>query len=140
MFTEKQPVVSKEIAVQEILEFVHQNGHRKVQLEDIEENYPLMVEKVMNGQLQLEGKPVLKLETPIKNEEGEEIQNEVEFKHTRIKPSQMSGITKGLDLKKDPFGFIVRCTSFLLGEPVAMLDKLSKNDYKVIEEMTPVFM
>lgn len=140
MFTETKEVVSKEVAVQEVLEFVHKNGHKKVTLEDIEENYSHILEKVMSGHLQLEGIPVLKLEEPIKNEDGEEIQNEVEFKHTRIKPSQMSGITKGLDLKKDPFGFITRCTSFLLWEPISMLDKLSKNDYKVVEEMTPVFM
>lgn len=141
MFQKTEEVVSKEIAVQEILDFVKSHGHKKVSLDFIEEKYPEMLEKLMSGDLKgLEDKPVYKLEEPIKNDEGEVILSEITFVRTRIKPTQLASLSKGTDISKDPMGFALKCFAFLTGEPIAYFDLMSKNDFNLIQEIGPVFM
>lgn len=139
--TKKMSKITKEMAVVEIQQFVKKFDEQSKEDWQIETDYPQIIKAMEDGCLSFneDGIPVLKLKYPIKNDEGEVSVDLINFK-TRIKPDTLSTITKGLDIGKNQYEYTLRCMSYLIGQPKAMLSKFEKFDYKVIEQVCSVFM
>lgn len=128
-------------AIAELQLFVEKYDGKVKKDYEIENDYPQVLEAVEKGLLSFDEdlKPTLRLKDPIKNTEGEVSVSEISFR-TRIKPTQLSDIMKGLDIGKNQLEYSLRIHAYLTGQPKAMLDKFSKFDYKVIDQLSTVFM
>lgn len=132
-------VVSREQAISEVRKFVYFHDDLQVgkldEDEDLEEKYPHIVSALMRGLLVIDEKqnPIF---TPTTEIEGLDVIN---FR-TRIKPMDNAAITKGLDLSKNTGEFILRCISFLSQQPKGVVNALNKYDYKVVEQISTLFL
>lgn len=138
---EEQFVIPQEVAIAEVKSFVEYHLDKKVTNEDIENGYEETVRAVMRGLLNIsEAKsPILTLKEPIKDEDGAIAHDSIPF-ITRIKPTTMASLQRGIDLTKEQLKYVNVMTAYLtqIGS-VAMLDKLGKFDYKVIQQVTGLF-
>lgn len=133
-------VVSKEIALKEVETLINKFVKKPVAFDEIEETYPDIIDAIMDGYLSFnkEGVPVLNLKLPIKNEAGDVSLSEINFK-TRIKPTSLASIAKGIDLKTDQLSLQLRMVAHIIDQPIAMLDKFGRYDYDVINQICTVF-
>jgi len=136
---EKNQVIPNEIAIQEL--FAFKKKHNKgITLEDVE-NSTAILDAIQDGRLSgLDGTPKYTLEEKILNDEGGVFLEEIVFDKTRIKPTQLAALANGIDMQKNSYGFSLKCMAFLIGQPVAILDKLSKEDFKFVQDFTQSFM
>lgn len=133
-------VISKEVALGDLEVFINQFVKKPCPKEELEETYPDVLDAIMDGFLSFEKEciPKLKLKNPIKNEEGGISLSEVSFK-TRIKPTTLADLAKGLHPQKEVFTLQLRMTAYVIDQPIAMLDKFSRYDYDVINQVSSVF-
>ena len=108
--------------------------------EELEETYPDILDAIMDGFLSFDGTglPVLKLKDPIKNEAGTVSLSELNFR-TRIKPTTLRDLAKGIDLKKDPIGLNLKMIAYITDQTEVMVDNYSRYDYEVISQICTVF-
>lgn len=145
MDTEKKitQVVSTKQAVKEAREFIYFHDDLKVGKlkndDDVITDSPYIVSAIERGLLVInENKvPVYELTKPIG--EGDHIVSKIEFK-TRIKPMENAAITKGLDISKNQFEYILRCNCYLTGQAKGVFDNFEKYDLKVIEQICSLFL
>ena len=78
------------------------------------------------------------LKDPIKNDKGDVTIYELSF-ITRIKPTNLANIAKGLDVRVDPLNLQLRMVAHVISQPVAILDSLSRYDYDVVSSVASVF-
>lgn len=137
---EQKDVVAKGVAIKEIQEFVKKYNYQDKEDFEIEDDYPQMLMAIQKGLLKFDedSKPKYTLAFPLSSDGGNFNVTEITFR-TRIKPSDLSRIMKGIDASKQQFEYILRCLSYLTGEPKAVFDKIEKFDYKVIEQVATVF-
>ena len=134
-------VISKEIALDELEIFIGKFVKKPCTKGELEDTYPDVLEAIMDGFLSFkedEVPPVLRLKNPIKNDAGEVSLSEINFR-TRIKPTTLADLAKGLHPQKEVFTLQLRMTAYIIDQPVAMLDKLSRYDYDVINQVSSVF-
>lgn len=133
--------LTNEQAVKEVQKFVEKYDDKKKEDWEIENDYPHVIEALKLGLLSFneESKPFYKLKYPIKNEEGEVSVTDIDFR-TRIKPNDLANVMKGLDISKNQIEYTLRCLSYITKQPKAMLDRFEKFDYKVIEQVSTVFL
>lgn len=131
--------VTEEVAVKEVLEFVVKFNRKANDVDKVLDLYPDVVEAVKLGNLDLSDNPKLKLLEPIKNTDGDVVLSEVSFK-TRMKPSDHRRVSKGIDVSKDQLLFGHRCIAFIIDQEVAMLDKIEREDYKIIDQFSTLFI
>jgi len=140
MSSKKKTVISKEVALKELDQFVNRFVKKPVPVDELEEGYPDILEAIMDGHLSFDGMgvPVLKLKDPIKNDKDEVSVAEITFK-TRIRPTTLADIASGIDLKKDSLKLQLKMVSYIIDQPVAMLDRFERYDYDVINQIATVF-
>lgn len=133
-------VINEEVALQELESFVNKFVKKPVGVEMLKETYPDMLDAIIDGYLSFDedGLPTLKLKHPIKSESGNIVLSEINFK-TRIKPTALASIAKGIDLKNDALTLQLKMVSYIIDQPVAMLDKFNRYDYDVINQVSTVF-
>lgn len=133
-------VVNKEIALEELEQFVNRFVKKPAPVEELEGMYPDVLDAIMDGFLSFNesGVPVLKLKYPVKNESGGVELSEVNFR-TRIKPTALAELAKGLNAQKEVFTLTLRMTSYIIEQPMMMLDKFDRYDYDVISQISTVF-
>jgi hypothetical protein len=133
--------ITKEMAIQEIQKFIEKFEETKKDEFKVENDYPQVIQAMQSGLLSFNSDsiPSFKLKYPILNEDKQVALDSVSFR-TRIKPTQLRDIMKGLDIGKNQIEYTLRCLAYITGQPVAMLDKLEKFDYKVIEQVSTVFL
>lgn len=136
----KKTVISKDVALTEIETLINKFVKKPVPFEEIEETYPDILDGIMDGQITFDndGVPVFKLKEPIKSESGEVVLDVVNFK-TRIKPTELREIAKGIDLKKDPLGLQLTMVAFITGQPVKMIDNYGRYDHDIINQVCTIF-
>jgi len=136
----KQEVISKDVALEDLEKFINSFVKKPVASTELEDNYPGVLEAIMDGYLSFDENqnPKFKLKNPIKDEAGNDAVSEVTFR-TRIKPTQLADLAKGLHPQKEVFTLQLRMTSYIIDAPVAMLDKFSRYDYDVISQVASVF-
>jgi hypothetical protein len=141
MKTQTSAVISEEIAEKELIDFY--NHYALIPGEDTEILDELEVAKIalMKGLLQFDDDkvPTYTLKDPLKNEAGEETLSKIVFK-TRIFPNEHVRLSKGLNIQKQTMEYALRCQAHLADLPsVSYLNKLSKFDYTVVQQIGTVF-
>ncbi len=132
--------ISEEVAVQDVLEFVSKYNRKIKDVDKVLELYPDTVEAVRLGNLDLTGDlPILTLMEPVVNSDGDIVIDKVQFK-TRMKPSDHRRVGKGIDVSKEHLLFGHRCIAFIIDQEVAMLDKIEREDYKIIDQFSSLFI
>ncbi len=137
----KNKAISKDVALVELENFVNKFVKKPVPFNELEDSYPDVLEAIMDGLLVFDENlnPTFKLKYPIKGEEsGNVVLDSLTFK-TRIKPTQLADIAKGLNPQKEVFTLQLKMTSFIIDQPIAMLDKFERYDYDVISQVASVF-
>jgi hypothetical protein len=133
-------VVSKEIAITEIETLINRFVKRPVNRDEIEETYPDILDAIMEGYLSFDGTgiPVLKLKEPVTGSTGNVVLETINFK-TRIKPTTLRDLARGIDLKKDPLGLNLKMTAYITDQPEIMVDNYSNFDYDVVTQICTIF-
>jgi len=136
----KKTVISKEVALNDLEQFINKFVKKPVAKEKLEETYPDVLDAIMDGYLSFDtnGVPVLKLKDPIKLEDGSVLHSEINFR-TRIKPLTLANIAKGLNPQTEVFMLQLKMTSFIIDKDVEMLDNFSRYDWDVIQQLATVF-
>lgn len=136
----KNTAVSKEVALEDLEKFVNSFVKKPVPANELEESYPDVLDAIMDGFLSFDENslPKLKLKNPIKSEEGTVVLSDVTFR-TRIKPTTLADLAKGLHPQKEVFTLQLKMTSYIIDQPIAMLDKFDRYDYDVISQVASVF-
>lgn len=137
----KNTAVSKDVALDDLEKFVNYYSKKPVERTTLSESYPDVLDAIMEGHLSFDENqvPKLKLKEPIKGEDsGNVALDSLDFK-TRIKPSDKANLGKGLSITTDILTYQLRITAHIIGQPIAILDKLSPYDYDVVSQVASVF-
>lgn len=136
----KEKKISKEVALEDLGTFINKFVKKPVEHNELEETYPDILEGIMDGLVNFnsDGVPVYTLKFPIKAETGEVIYSEINFR-TRIKPTTLADLAKGLHPQKEVFTLQLRMTSYIIDKSVIDLDKFERYDYDVINQIASVF-
>lgn len=132
--------IDETVAITDFREFYAKHNRKPIEDEKILEQYPDVIEAIKLGNLDLTGtQPMYNLAKPVLNDDGGNDTMAVVFK-TRILPSEQRSISKGIDVAKDKLFFVHKCYAHIIGQPVQMLDKFSKEDYAVVEQVSALFI
>lgn len=133
--------MTEELALEELSSFINKWVRKPESKGNLKEAYPNTMDAILEGRLILDENkvPTLKLQEPLKNDEGGIFLSEVTFK-TRIKPSTQADLGSGLDLSKNQAHYALRLISYISGQPIGVLDRLSGVDYDTISEISAFFM
>lgn len=136
----KEKAISEEVALNELESFINRFVKKPVTREEIKETYPDVLDGIMDGFLSFkeDGAPLLKLKNPIKNVNGEISISEINFR-TRIKPTTLADLAKGLNAQKELFTLQLRMVAYIIDQPTVMLDNFSRYDYDVLTQISTVF-
>lgn len=136
----KEKVISEEVALIDLESFVNEWVEKPEPKDKLAELYPMMLEALVNGSLVLENNvPVYNLVDPVKNVKGEVSISEITFR-TRISPSNQATLGKGLNIQFDQLQYALNCISFIINQPIAIIDNFGKRDYNTVREIASVFM
>lgn len=133
-------LISKDIALDDLENFVNYYSKKPVERNTLSESYPDVLEAIMDGNLSFDENqvPKLKLHQSLKDEEGNIFLDSLTFK-TRIKPSDKASLGKGISITTDILTYQLRLTAHIIGQPIAVLDRLSSYDYDVVSQVSAVF-
>lgn len=133
-------LISKDVALDDLEKFVNHYSKKPVERNTLSESYPDVLEAIMDGNLSFDENqiPSLKLQEALRDEEKNIFLDSINFK-TRIKPSDKANIGKGLTIQTDILTYQLRMTAHIIGQPVAVLDRLSPYDYDVVSQVAAVF-
>ena len=136
-----EKVVEKDIAVKEVQKFVEKFKDVRIKDFEIEDEYEHLVTAVEDGYLSFkeDSKPVYRLKYPLKDDQEQDVLTEISQFKTRIRPYELDEIMSGLDVKKKPVEFALRIMSFFTMQAKALINKMEKCDYRVIEQLSTVF-
>lgn len=134
--------ITEEKALEELTAFVNHYSLETKTQEEVKEDMKVALLAIQNGNLVIDSelKPVLTLKDPLKNEDGGIVMDKIEFL-TRVFPKDHIKLSKGLNLQKDQMEYMQKCISHLCKLPTSSyLDKFSKFDYTVMQQICTVFM
>lgn len=137
----KTEVVSKDVALEDLENFINHYSKKPCDKTTLSESYPDALDAIMEGLLVFDEQtkaPKLKLKEPVLAEDNSIALSELDFR-TRIKPSTKAELGKGLSIQTDVLTYQLRLVSHIIGQPIAMLDKLSPFDYDVVSQVSVVF-
>lgn len=136
----KTNVISKDVALEEVETLINRFVKKPVPAYEIEETYPDILDAIMDGFLTFneKGVPVYKLKDVINNESGSVFLEEINFT-TRILPTELREMAKGIDLKKDPLGLQIKMIAHITDQADKTIDKYSRYDYDVISQICTIF-
>jgi hypothetical protein len=133
-------VISEEVALNDLEAFVNEWVEKPETKDKLSESYPNILEALIMGNLVFENNiPSYTLATPVKNTKGEISISEITFR-TRISPSNQAGLGKGLNIQLDQLQYALNCISYIINQPIAIIDNFGKRDYNAVREIASVFM
>lgn len=130
--------ISTELAKEELKEYLTNFVDGDI---DIEKNYKNCLNALVDGRLVFDEDltPTYTLLNPI-NKDTEFYKTDLKFK-TRILPTMTAKLAKGVDLKEDTVRYSLVVTAHIVGfATIYELDKLSKKDYALVQELAMVFI
>lgn len=132
--------IDKEVALNDLESFVNKFKKKPVDRIELEEMYPDALEAIMDGFVSFNeaGVPVYTLKDPIKDDKGEIAITTINFQ-TRILPTRLAEVAKGLNLQKEALMFQLKITAEIIGKTIGTLDKFSPYDYDAISQIATVF-
>lgn len=134
-------LIPEDQAIAEIKEFIEFHLDEIIEPEQVAKDYKETVKALRRGLLNISdpNTPVLKLKNPVKYENGGVDMDSIVFL-TRVHPLTVANLGKGIDFQKDALTFANKMTAYIIQQPsVAMLNKFSKIDYKVIQQLAGLF-
>ena len=133
-------VINKEIALEDLTRLVNKYVKRPDETEKLEEKYPDVLFAIMDGFLSIDENsiPTYKLKDAILTEKGDVYLSEIKFK-TRILPSQMTSLAKGLHPINDLYLIQNKMLCEIIDVNVVILDKFSKYDYEALSQILSIF-
>jgi hypothetical protein len=133
-------VVNKEVALEDLKRLVNKYVKRPDETEKLEEKYPDVLFAIMDGFLSIDENsiPTYKLKDAILTEKGDVYLSEIKFK-TRILPSQMTSLAKGLHPINDLYLIQNKMLCEIIDVNVVILDKFSKYDYEALSQISSIF-
>lgn len=133
-------VINKEVALEDLTRLVNKYVKRPDETEKLEEKYPDVLFAIMDGFLIIDENsiPTYKLKDPILTEKGDVYLSEIKFK-TRILPSQMTSLAKGLHPINDLYLIQNKMLCEIIDVNVVILDKFSKYDYEALSQISSIF-
>lgn len=133
-------VINEDVALNDLELFVNRFVKKPVPREELKDTYPDVLDAIMDGYLSFkeDGSPLLSLKNPIKNVKGEISISEINFR-TRIKPTTLADLAKGLNAQKEIFTLQLRMVAYIIDQPVQMLDNFDRYDYDVLSQVATVF-
>ena len=133
-------LISEELVLNELESFIQEWVEKPFERKDLKEAFSKTYSALESGNLPLiDNVPTYKLNTPIKDKDGEDAIKEINF-ITRIVPSEQAKLAKGIDIFNDELEFQLRSISYIIGQPKSIIDKLSKKDYNTIREVASFFL
>lgn len=142
-------VMPQEMAIGELTKFLKKykkkEFRRGLMTDDkIKEDYVDVIEALEDGYLVIDEKLNLKytLREPLmpedKNADVSLGIKEITFR-SRVKPSAKADLMDGLDVQKQAGKFSMRYISYIIQQPIGILDKLDSDDYDVLSQICSVF-
>jgi len=133
-------LMSEELALDELEKFIGEWVEKPESKDKLKDSYPATLEALVNGNLVLENnEPKYTLINPVKNVKGEVSVSELSFR-TRISPSNQASLGKGLNIQLDQLQYALNCISYIVNQPIAIIDNFGKKDYSAVREIASVFM
>lgn len=134
-------LVPEEVAVEDMISFVSKWDEQVKTEEQVKELYPDVLKAIQSGAMTFDDdlKPTYSLQSPILNDKGEVSYKEIKFR-TRIKASDLANITKGMNISKEQVLYLLKCMSYITALPTPIIDKLSKKDYRVLDQLSTIFL
>lgn len=135
-------VISEDVALKELTEFVNHYSLTEKTEDEVKEEMNISLIAIQKGYLVIDSdfKPILKLKEPIKSEDDAVVMDSIEF-ITRVYPKDHVRLSKGLNMQKDAMQYMLNCIAHLAQLPSASyVNKFSKFDYTVIQQISTVFM
>jgi len=132
--TEQKQVMTEEMAMVEIHDFLKLYIRKPVAIEKVAEEYPNMLQSVIEGNLLFkDGVPEYTLIFPAPG------LTVINFK-TRVSPGTAANLAKGIDFKTNAVRYSLVLVAYITGfATVAELEELHKFDYDTLREVTTVF-
>lgn len=130
--------IEKEVAIEELKNYLSDFLEDDF---DVEKDYPRVLKAVMDGRLSFneEKRSVYTLIEPINK--GTEFETKELILKNRVLPSVGADLAKGIDFQKEALKYGLTVTAHICGfASYKELDKLSKKDLQLIQELAPVFM
>lgn len=126
------------VAVEEIQDFVERYNDERPEDFKVEKEYPNFLKALKKGLIEFDDEMKIKytLAFPGKSEMSEKV---IDFK-TRIRPMELANITKGLNIAEQQVEYTLRCFAHITKMSKGELNLLNKFDYKVIEQISTVFL
>ncbi|MES2287267.1 MAG: hypothetical protein V4547_16365 [Bacteroidota bacterium] len=133
-------VVTEQMAVDSMKQIIEKWDEKVKDDEQVRELYPDVLLAIQTGIFEIDEnlKSTYKLQVPVLNDKGEESYTKVIFR-TRIKPSELAKVTKGINVQKEQFQYLLNVLSFITQLPIPIIDKLSKKDYRVLDQISTIF-
>lgn len=136
----KKELISEEVALNELEVFINEWVEKPEPKDKLKESYPNILEALTLGNLVFENNvPTYTLSTPVTNVKGDVSLSEITFR-TRISPSNQAGLGKGLNIQLDQLQYALNCISYIINQPIAIIDNFGKRDYNTVREIASVFM
>lgn len=135
-------VVSKDVALDDLEKFINKFVKRPVERNKLEKTYPDVLDAIIDGYLSFDedtGLPKYKLKDPIKSDSDTVVLSEITDYETRIKPSKLAELAKGLHPQEEVFQLQLKMTAYVLKQNIGMIDKLSRYDYDALNQIASVF-
>ena len=141
---DKESVISTEVALKEINDFLYIYTFKDKTDKEIEEDYPQLITAIEKGMLVFDSdnemKPTFTLLNPILTDDGSVDIDKIVFR-TRMKASDNARMMRGLEMSKNQGDYVNRCYGYFAGfSSKNYLDKLSRFDQKVVEQISAVFL
>lgn len=142
-------VLATDVALEELTKFLKKHKAKEfrrgtIKIDKISEEYIDVLEALEYGNLTFDDKlnPKYTLIEPIlpddKDADASLGIREITFR-SRIKPSVKADLMDGLDVQKQAGKFSMRYVSYIIQQPIAILDKLSNDDYDALNQICSVF-
>jgi hypothetical protein len=133
-------VISEDVALDSLELFVNKWVKKPAPKDELKESYSDVFDAICDGLLVFDEKqnPSYSLKEAIKSDTGNVVVDKLSFR-TRIHPSTLADISEGLNPQKQMFKLQLRMTSYIIDQPIAMLDKLGRYDYDVVSQLAAVF-
>ncbi len=134
--------IAEEVALEELVGLVEYHSALDADPDEVRERYPHALKALRMGLLVIDEdkNPTYTLSEPVSNVEGSSVAVETITFKTRITTREYQNLSKGFDARKDATLINQKTFGFVIGQPVNMLDKFGKLDYKAIEQVASLFL
>ena len=132
--------IAEDVALAEVKTLAEDFAIAEITDQEVAAKLPQVILAVRLGLLVIAGETITyTLKTPIIADSGAVALSEITVK-TRMPYIEAKKIMKEADQVRDAVEYNLRMMGFMVGQPAAMVYKLSKFDYKVIEQLTSLFL